>query len=121
MLRTLRNYVFWAYERGSLHYDIMVTAILLFVFITPHLWNYNDRPVFHLPSQVMVDNDGSGELVYQVRATDVQKEAALTGNTDLALRHIIEPIAGDVRIEHYEIVPGTSDNHPVAYKVWAHR
>jgi len=120
MLRTLRSYIFWSYERGSIQYDIMVTLVLLFLFITPHLWNYNDRPVFHLPSQVMVDNDGSGELVYQVRAADVEKLAVSTGNTDTALRRIIEPIAGDVRIERYETVPGP-DKHPIAYKVWAHR
>lgn len=121
MLRTLRNYIFWAYERGSLQYDVMVTLILLFLFITPHLWNYHDRPVYNLPSQVMVDNDGSGELVYQVQAVDVEKETARTGgDVPSALRHTIEPIAGDVRIEHFVAVLGP-DNRPVAYKVWAHR
>jgi hypothetical protein len=34
--RTIRGYILWSYERGSLHYDIMVTLILLFVFVSPH-------------------------------------------------------------------------------------
>ena len=71
MLRTLRSYIFWAHERGSLHYDVMVTLILLFIFITPRFINYRDRPQFQLPSQIMVENDGSGELIYQVKAADV--------------------------------------------------
>ena len=29
--RTIRGYILWSYERGSLHYDVMVTLILLFV------------------------------------------------------------------------------------------
>ena len=71
MLRTLRSYVFWSHERGSMHYDVMVTLILLFIFVTPRFINYHDRPKYQLPSQIMVENDGSGELIYQVRAADV--------------------------------------------------
>ena len=35
--RTIRGYILWSYERGSLHYDIMVTLILLFIFVSPRL------------------------------------------------------------------------------------
>ena len=28
--RTIRRYVLWQHERGTLHYDIMVTLIILF-------------------------------------------------------------------------------------------
>ena len=30
--RTIRGYILWQYERGTLHYDIMVTLILIFIF-----------------------------------------------------------------------------------------
>ena len=30
MFKTLRSYIFWTYERGSFHYDVMVTPILIF-------------------------------------------------------------------------------------------
>lgn len=124
MLRTLRSYLFWTYERGSFHYDVMVTLILLFIFITPRFLNYHDRPKFQLPSQIMVENDGSGELVYQVRAQDVQNSLRGTGDpqdrTRRALRRLIEPIAGDVLIERYE--PLTASNGQISfYRVWAHR
>jgi hypothetical protein len=26
MLKLLKSYAFWTYERGSIHYDVMVTA-----------------------------------------------------------------------------------------------
>ena len=44
MKKTLGTYLWWTEERGSFHYDVMVTLILLFIFVTPHLWNYGDRP-----------------------------------------------------------------------------
>ncbi len=125
MLRTLRSYLFWTYERGSFHYDVMVTLILLFIFISPHFIRYRDRPVFQLPSQIMVENNGQGELVYQVRANDVLTMERSGGATEdlrtrRALRRLIEPIAGDVMIERYEPLRGDS-GQVVAYRVWAHR
>ncbi len=41
--RLLSRVVFWSYERGSLPYDLMVIAILVFVLLTPRSW-YHDRP-----------------------------------------------------------------------------
>ena len=45
MLKLLRSYLFWTYERGSFHYDVMVTLILLFLFLVPRLIDFKDRPV----------------------------------------------------------------------------
>ena len=33
--RTIRGYILWQYERGTLHYDIMVTLIIMFVLFSP--------------------------------------------------------------------------------------
>ena len=41
---TIRSYILWQHERGTLHYDIMVTLILIFVFFSPRLINFNDKP-----------------------------------------------------------------------------
>jgi hypothetical protein len=35
--------IFWAYERGSWQYDVIVLAILAFIFLSPRAW-FNDRP-----------------------------------------------------------------------------
>lgn len=39
--------IFWAYERGSWQYDVIVLAILAFIFLSPRSW-FNDRPTFQL-------------------------------------------------------------------------
>jgi len=39
--------VFWAYERGTWQYDVLVLAILLFIFLTPARW-FQDRPQLQL-------------------------------------------------------------------------
>ena len=39
--------IFWAYERGSWQYDVIVLAILLFIFLSPRAW-FNDRPTQQL-------------------------------------------------------------------------
>jgi len=39
--------IFWAYERGSWQYDVIVVAILSFIFFTPHAW-FNDRPTLEM-------------------------------------------------------------------------
>lgn len=126
MLKMLRSYLFWTYERGTFHYDVMVTLILLFIFVSPHIINYRDRPVYQLPSQIMVENDGSGQLIYQVKKSDVDQSLSHVkgSNYDLrtrrALRRLIEPIAGDVLIERYEPLPGKNGDVD-AYRVWAYR
>jgi hypothetical protein len=125
MLKTLKSYLFWTYERGSFHYDVMVTLILLFIFVSPRFINYHDRPIFQLPSQIMVENDGNGSLIYQVKKSDVDQalEHVSAKTEDLrtrrALRRLIEPIAGDVLIDRYE--PLSTTGSVTAYRVWAHR
>jgi hypothetical protein len=102
--RTIRGYILWQYERGTLHYDIMVTLILIFVLFSPSVINFNDKPVARNshPTDVLVTTDGEGQLLYQVAAS------AITPGDDHAVReqllHIIEPISGAVSIVSYETV-----------------
>ncbi len=96
-----KGYVFWTHSRGSIHYDVMVTLILLFIFATPRAW-FRDKPVEVRPhqSEVTVQPDGVNGLLYQVDA------AAVRGETDDAVRNdllrVIEPISGEVSISSYE-------------------
>jgi hypothetical protein len=39
--------VFWSYQRGSWQYDVLVIAILSFIFLSPRSW-FNDRPTLQL-------------------------------------------------------------------------
>ena len=124
MNRTLKSYFYWTYPRGSFHYDVMVTLILAFIFITPHLWDYGDKPTMLAgPSQpVMVTGDGDHGLIITVQASDVNVPAeASESEIKKSLRVAIEPIAGDaVTVTRWELQRDRNSN-PVAWKVWAHK
>ena len=112
-MRLLRSYFFWTYERGSLHYDVMVTLILLFLFLGPRFINFKDRPVAEIPPrprQVLVRHGGySGgaeHLIYTVRSSELHgaKGVALQ---DTAMQ-IIQPISGPVTFERITPVQNTT-------------
>jgi hypothetical protein len=115
--RTIRGYILWSYERGSLHYDIMVTLILLFVFVSPLFINFKDKPVEHIPrlTGVVVVPGATGELVYQIQASAV--DTAGGGDVRTQLERIIEPISGAVSITNVETVKDVM-GHTQSYKVW---
>ena len=102
--RTIRGYILWQYERGTLHYDIMVTLILIFIFFSPYWINFNDKPIPRnpRPTDVVVAPDAQGRLLYQISAS------AVSPGDDNSVRdqflHIIEPISGEVSIVQYETV-----------------
>src|SRR5271163_103958 len=117
---TIRSYIFWQHERGTLHYDIMVTLILIFVFFSPKVINFSDKPVpaGPHPTGIVVTADGTGGLVYQIDA------AAISGGDDAAVHdqmlRMIEPISGAVSIVNYEAV-ADGKGKVQEYRVWAKR
>jgi hypothetical protein len=118
--RTIRGYIFWSYERGSLHYDIMVTLILLFVFLSPRLINFKDKPVERSPhpTGVVVISGEKGEFIYQIEASAVNSAAGQ--DVRRQLEQIIEPISGAVSITRYEAL-NDNTGHPLRYKVWVEK
>jgi hypothetical protein len=124
MKSTFNSYFYWTHSRGSVQYDVMVTLILAFIFVTPHLWNYGDKPSnvagpIH-PIEV-IGNDGHG-LILTVWAADVNVDAAAPdAMVRKALRKAIEPVTGDaVSVDHWELSRDANGN-PAAWKVWARR
>src|ERR1700692_4098937 len=124
MFKLLNSYIFWAYERGSVQYDIMVTAILLFMFVSPHIIDYKEKPVETVAlhaSEVLVREAGtSGEssrFMYQVRADDMGG-AATDAERRAAILRVVEPISGEVTIEHYEPVYDSQGKAIIAYNAW---
>lgn len=118
--RTIRSYILWSHERGTIQYDVMVTLILLFVLLSPKVINFKDKPAEHNPQRtgVMVSADGQGGLIYQVDA------AAVSAKDDAALRtellQIIEPISGGVNITKVETVRD-GNGRALRYKVWVEK
>ena len=120
--QVLRSYFYWTYPRGAFHYDVMVTLILLFIFVTPHLWDYGAKPSLAAspshPFQVVSNGRG---VIITVQASDVSFAAdASERAVRKALRKAIEPVTGDdVYVEHWETAKDAQGN--LVWKVWAHR
>ncbi|NYF89291.1 hypothetical protein RBB79_07050 [Tunturiibacter empetritectus] len=126
MFKLIRNYIFWAYERGSFHYDVMVTAILVFMFVSPHLIDFKDKPVETVAlhaSEVLVREagtaGGSSRFIYQVRAEDMGG-ASTDAERQAAILRLIEPISGEVSIQRYEPVRDVQGKI-IAYNAWVLR
>jgi hypothetical protein len=120
--QVLHSYFYWTYTRGSFHYDVMVTLILIFIFVTPHLWNYGAKPplVAGPVHPLQVVGNGRGVIV-TVQASDVSIPAGASNQqVRKALRQAIEPVMGDaVSVERWETVTDSQGN--LAWKIWAHR
>jgi len=129
--RTICSYIWWTWDRGTLHYDIMVTLILLFIFVTstqtffsarnPLYINYKDKPVARelRPSEVQIIPDGSSGFVYWVEASAVQggNEAEIRAS----LAGIVTRVAGsDAQVADYQAVR-EANGHVRAYKAWVRR
>lgn len=123
--RGVSNTVFWSYERGTWPYDLLVGAIVLFVFLSPRAW-FDDQPQLGPPGhQAQVEwiaSDPSNPTeTYRVdarllsipkRTPELEKEThdALRKNVEqLRNRSFkierIEPVRGeDGTIRYYDIV-----------------
>ena len=118
--QTIKSLIWWTHNRGSVHYDVMVTLILLFLWLAPYKIDFHDKPAEHNlhHNEVVVNPDGHGGLVYEVTA------AAVTGSDPAQIRaellRVIEPISGEVELVRYEAV-SDSRGRIAAYRVWAQR
>lgn len=116
--QTIRSYIWWTHPRGSLHYDVMVTLILAFIFLMPR-WVFNDKPAERIPHQTgVVVFPNADSFIYQIDASAIQ------ARDDAAVRRellrVVEPIAGEAEITKYEAVKDDRGNVKT-YKVWVQR
>lgn len=120
-MKTLKSYLFWTYQRGSFHYDVMVTLILLFLFVSPRFINFHDRP--EEPSSrghgVLVHGGDNGRFSFEVGADQVP-ETSDTDKLRAELLGSIAPIAGTVSIDRWQAQKDSSGKVE-SYKVWARR
>jgi len=123
MNQILKSYFYWTYPRGNLHYDVMVTLILLFIFGTPWLWDYGAKPARGAgPAHpIQVTSDGDRGLIVTVAASDVAvPPSASDSEVRRVLRKAIEPVTGDaVSVVRWETATDAQGN--VAWKIWARR
>lgn len=111
--RTIKGYLFWTYERGSFHYDVMVTIILLFIFLGPKFINFKDKPAGQAGMRVTAS--WAQGAIYEVDASDV--DAQDEGMVRVNFERLLRPGAGPVSIERIEAVRDKT-GHIVAYRAW---
>jgi hypothetical protein len=123
MNKLLKSYFYWTYPRGNVHYDVMVTLILLFIFVTPQFWDFGDKPSRAPgPSHpIQVASDGSRALLVSVSAVDVNAPADASDNEmRRILRKAIEPVTGDaVSVIRWQTATDAQGNK--VWKIWARR
>jgi hypothetical protein len=123
MNKILKSYFYWTYPRGNVHYDVMVTLILLFIFVTPQFWDFGDKPLraADLPHPIQVAGDGTRGMVVTVPDSDVSAPAGASDNEmRRILRKTIQPVTGDaVSILRWET--GTDAQGNKVWKIWARR
>jgi hypothetical protein len=123
MNKLLKSYFYWTYPRGNVHYDVMVTLILLFIFVTPQVWDYGDKPSRAPgPSHpIQVTSDGSHDLIVALSASDVSVPPdAGDGEMKRILRKAIEPVTGDaVSILRWETASDAQGNK--VWRIWVRR
>lgn len=123
MNKLLKSYIYWTYPRGNVHYDVMVTLILLFIFVTPQFWDFGDKPSRAPgPSHpIQVASDGTRSLLVTISDIDVKAPASASDN-DMrrVLRKAIEPVTGDaVTVLRWETATDIQGNK--VWKIWARR
>ena len=123
MNKVVKSYFYWAYPRGNFHYDVMVTLILLFIFATPWMWDYGDKPsrAAGPAHPISVIGDGSHGVIVTIEASDVTVPASASDRqVRKVLRKAIEPVTGDaVSVVHWETA--TNAQGKLEWKVWARR
>jgi hypothetical protein len=123
--QVLLSYFYWTYSRGSFHYDVMVTLILLFIFLTPWIpgFSYGDKPstAAALIHPIQVVSDGGHGVIITVAVSDANVPAgASDAQVKKALRKAVEPVTGDaVFVEKWETFTDAQGN--ASWRVWAHR
>jgi len=117
--RFLKSYLWWTHERGSVHFDVMVTLILAFIFITPRFVDFGDRPKPDWPPNVIrASVNPAGGMIYEVPVELVQPQAAVPTGQELA--SAIAPTSGPVVVDRFEPVKEIGGD-VVAWRVWGHR
>jgi hypothetical protein len=115
----LKSYLWWTYERGSVHYDVMVTLILAFIFLTPHWIHYGDRPKPDWPTnEIRASVNPAGGMIYEVPVALVHMAADAPTAEDLATA--IAPVSGPVTVDRWLPVKEIGGS-VVAWRVWGHR
>lgn len=63
----LKRFILWDYPRGGWQYDVIVSIILAFIFLTPRDW-FRDQPRIAKASSIAMISSGNGTSAFFVEA-----------------------------------------------------
>ncbi len=112
----VRSVLFWGYRRGSWQYDLIVVAILAFIFLTPRRV-FNDQPRLPNIREVQTLSDEQRTRVFLVESGAVEGKQG--DERETALRDMLRHRMGrDLQV--VETRPTTNEQGEVtAYLVYA--
>lgn len=111
----LRPVLFWSYRRGSWQYDLIVAAILAFIFFTPRSL-FNDQPRLPRVREVETLSDEQRTRMFLVESSAV---GDITGeDVTAAIQDLLRRRTGQ-NLEVVETRPSTgADGEVTAYLVY---
>jgi hypothetical protein len=101
-----KRYIFWTEPRGNLHYDVMVTLILAFIFISPHYINFKAKPVPDAPlaaNSVLVKPLGKSEFLYEIPIAQLDGATDDTARQQL-IQNVVESLSGPGKVQQFNAV-----------------
>ena len=125
ILSTLRNFVFWSYERGTLQYDILCGLILVFIFLAPRQ-NFRDWPVIDNPQQftygdqIVYTLDEEGNPVLNISTQLVPATPDVDRVKTLAQDRLQKTLNRPVSIANIKPIHG-ENGETIGYSVWLDR
>jgi hypothetical protein len=125
ILSTLRDTLFWSYERGTLQYDILCGLILVFIFLTPRQ-NFRDWPVidnpqqFRFGEQIVSTLDEEGNPVLNISTQLVPATPDVDRVKTLAQDQLQKTLNRPVSIANIKPIRG-ENGETIGYSVWLDR
>lgn len=122
--RVFKSYLFWTHDRGSFHYDVMVTLVLVFIFVGPRYIDFKDQPAEHLghPTALEITPDGNNGFVCVVDAATlgIQNADVKSEQVRSALLRLVRPVTGEATVTGVDSVRDRQ-GHVVAYRAQLHK
>lgn len=116
-----KNAFFWKYARGTWQYDLMVAAILLFIFLTPRKIFHDEPLPLTVSDRVMVESESGADTIYRLRAEVISHYQVFQPNNQALNRVVQEELQKSlhhpVKIKRIEPL-FDEDQRLAGFRVW---
>lgn len=121
VLLVLKNAFFWKYARGTWQYDLMVAAILLFIFLTPRKIFHDEPLPLNVSDKVVQEFQSGTETVYRINAEVVTRYRLIGPDNPALMRVIAEELRKSlhrpVKVKHIEAL-FDDETRLEGFRVW---